>query len=141
MRVQLVVPPIRSREVARSQRSGIWESEETLQPLNFGNRSFKVHAGLSIGASVLTRWVPQLSVLFFLQRLHRSGDALAYVPICFVHVEDHRLERLCLTTFVVAHDHCSVLVCHVARCRGYDAVIRFPRVLDVGSTRELLLSR
>jgi len=44
MREQFVVPSIRSREVARAQRSGVWRCEDALQQHDFGNRLFGVHS-------------------------------------------------------------------------------------------------
>jgi hypothetical protein len=39
----LIMPPIRSREVARAQRSGVGHGEDALQPLDLGNGLFSVH--------------------------------------------------------------------------------------------------
>jgi len=38
-----VVPPIRTREVARTQRSSVWHCEDALKTLDFGNGLFSVH--------------------------------------------------------------------------------------------------
>jgi hypothetical protein len=48
MRVHLVVPSIRSREIVRAQQSGIRHCEDALQPLDFGNRPLSVHPPTSI---------------------------------------------------------------------------------------------
>jgi hypothetical protein len=39
-----VVPPIRSRDGACTQRSRVGHREDALQPLNFGNALFSVHS-------------------------------------------------------------------------------------------------
>src|SRR2546430_14694545 len=44
MRVQLVVPSIRSREVTWAQRSGVRHSKNALQPLDFSNGLLGVHS-------------------------------------------------------------------------------------------------
>ena len=43
MREHLVVPSIRSGEVARTERSGVRGCEDALQPLDFSNALFGVH--------------------------------------------------------------------------------------------------
>src|ERR1700747_1218310 len=43
MGLLLVVPSIGSREVARSQRPLVWQTENALQTLDFGNRLFWLH--------------------------------------------------------------------------------------------------
>ena len=43
MRQHIVVPSIRSREVALAQRSGVGHREDALQPLDFNNALFSVH--------------------------------------------------------------------------------------------------
>jgi hypothetical protein len=39
-----IVPSIRSREVARTQRSGVGHCEDALKPLDYGNGLFSVHS-------------------------------------------------------------------------------------------------
>jgi hypothetical protein len=40
----LIMPPIRSREVVRAQRSGVRRCEDALKVLNVGNSSLGVHS-------------------------------------------------------------------------------------------------
>jgi hypothetical protein len=47
MRVHLVMPSIRSREVAWAQRSNIRRSEHFLYLLDFVNNAFNIHAAQS----------------------------------------------------------------------------------------------
>jgi len=44
----LVVPAIRSRDIAGAQRPAVWDREDALQPLDFGNGLLDVHARTSI---------------------------------------------------------------------------------------------
>jgi hypothetical protein len=44
MREPIVVPSIRSRQVARSQRSGVRSGKDALEALNFGNGLLRVHS-------------------------------------------------------------------------------------------------
>ena len=44
MREHYVVPSIRSREVARAQRSGVRHCEDALKALDFGNGLLSVHS-------------------------------------------------------------------------------------------------
>jgi hypothetical protein len=44
MREHYVVPSIRSREVARAQRSGVRHCEDALKALDFGNGLLGVHS-------------------------------------------------------------------------------------------------
>ncbi len=43
MRERMVVPSVRSSEVACAQRSRVGHREDALQPLDFGNALFSVH--------------------------------------------------------------------------------------------------
>src|ERR1700682_3123463 len=44
MREHFVVPSIRSREVERAQRSGVWCCEDALKALDFGDSLLSVHS-------------------------------------------------------------------------------------------------
>jgi hypothetical protein len=44
MREQVVVPSIRSREIAQAQRSGVRHCENSLKVFDFGDSSVNVHA-------------------------------------------------------------------------------------------------
>jgi hypothetical protein len=59
MREHFIVPPIRSREIARTQRSGVRVCEDALQPLNFGNDLLGVHAVSisNMGVAIVNKWV------------------------------------------------------------------------------------
>lgn len=65
VRKHFVVPPIRSREVARAQRSGVRYCEDALKPLDVGNSLLGVHSVLisNIGVAMVkpsgTRTFPQ----------------------------------------------------------------------------------
>ena len=51
MREQIVMPAIRSREIAEAQRSRIRHRKHAFQPLDFGNGLFSVHP-----SQYLTQW-------------------------------------------------------------------------------------
>ena len=61
MRERIVVPSIRSREVARAQRSGIRHSEDALQPLDFRNGLLSVHPSPMI-ETLLRRLCPHAAM-------------------------------------------------------------------------------
>jgi hypothetical protein len=63
MRVPLVVPSIRSRKVARIQRSGIRHREHAFQSLDFGNGVIGVHASYIIQYEVGKRQMKGVSIL------------------------------------------------------------------------------
>ena len=48
MREIVVVPAIRSREIALAQGSSVRRCEDVLQPLDFGNPALSVHSPTSI---------------------------------------------------------------------------------------------
>jgi hypothetical protein len=51
------MPPIRSREVACAQRSGIRHRKDTLQPLDLRNGTYDVHPRIGI-ANEEVSWFP-----------------------------------------------------------------------------------
>ena len=51
---ELVMPSIRSREVARSPRPSVRRCEDALKALDFGNRLLGAHSGSLSGMSVAT---------------------------------------------------------------------------------------
>jgi len=63
MRVPLVVPSIRRRQVACVQRSGIRHREHAFQSLDFGNSVIGVHAFYIIPYEVGKRQMKGVSVL------------------------------------------------------------------------------
>jgi hypothetical protein len=90
MRERIVVPSVRSSEVACAQRSGVGHREDALQPLDFGDGLFGVHPLPSSGTE--PERVKCERHWFFMSHLcvasRSASDPLPQAPSRLVEQED-----------------------------------------------------
>jgi len=78
----LIMPPVRSREVARAQRSGVRRCEDALQPFDFGNGLLGVHSVpiSNMGAAIVKPSGICMSCLRNSCAANRSASARPVLP-------------------------------------------------------------